>query len=475
MRSTKFYQIISELTLPDLNRFEKFLLSPYFNVNPVNTELFKICFDLYKNNKIDYSKQDAWNVVKQDEDYDDVKFRKYISELLKLLLKFFAIEELENRPILASQLLLEITNKKKIPKLVNTAIQSAQNSSSKFINRSSDFYLYHFQIEKNLFYLQESNIELYSKKNVEDIAENLDKFFIAEKLKYYCEILGREGLSNISYNFNFINELLSFVELHKFYDDLIIRIYFLIYKTLSEPQKIENYHEVKKLILENYRHFDGVELQELFGAILNYAIIQINLGSDIFQEEMINIYDFIFEKGILLNENYLTPSKFKNVITTSLRAGNYDFAENFINEFKSLLPLTQRESIVTFSLAQINFYRKEFDKVLINLQKVDYPDLITNIRAKTLYLATLVELNEYDAILSWTESFKVFLNRKKRDIPTNLIKSYLNFIAVVRPLALLELSGDKSYAKIEKEIQKYSGNIVNEQWLKGKLTERKKK
>ena len=278
MRSTKFYQIISELTITDLNRFEKFLLSPYFNVNAINTELFKICFDLYKNNKSDYNKQDAWNIIRPDEEYDDIKFRKFISELLKMLLKFFAIEELENRPILASQLLLELTNKKKIPKLVNTAIQNAQNSSGKFFNRSSDFYLYHFQIEKNLFYLQESNIELYSKKNVEAIAENLDKFLIAEKLKYYCEILGREGLSNISYNFNFINEVLNFVEEHKFYDDLIIRIYYLIYKTLSEPQKIENYHEVKQLIFNNYRHFDGVELQELFGAILNYALSLIHIS-----------------------------------------------------------------------------------------------------------------------------------------------------------------------------------------------------
>ncbi|MCO6462113.1 MAG: hypothetical protein J5I59_11975 [Saprospiraceae bacterium] len=474
MRSTKFYQIVKELTISELNRFERFLVSPYFNINKLNIDIFKICMELYKDYKFDISKVDVWSVVKPNEPYDDVRFRKYLSDLLKLLMEFFATEELRGRPILNSQLLLEYTNKKKIPKLINTSIMISQNASNKFYNRSSDYYLYHFQIEKNLFYLQEGNIELYSKKNVENIAENLDKFYIAEKLKYYCEILGREALSNIQYNFNFIGELLSFVEANDFSNDLIIRIYYLIYKTLSSPDNQDSYFELKRILLENYRAFDGLELQELFGAILNYCIAQINDGNFDFQEEMISIYDFIFEKNILLNENYLTPTKFKNVITTSLRAGNYDFAESFIKEYQDLLPINQKESIVTFSLAQIYFYKKEFEHVIEQLQRVEYPDLFTNLRAKTIYLATLLELREYDAINSWSESFKVFLNRKKKEIPAARIKTYQNFISMVRLISGIEY-GDKKYTnKVIKELEKVTGNVVNEQWLKDKLNERSK-
>jgi hypothetical protein len=198
MRSTKFFHIINELGISELNRFEKFLNSPYFNINTLNIDLFKIYYELVKDPKLIISKKDVWNTIKPGELYDDVRLRKYLSELLKLLLDFFAAEELKGRPILMSQLLLEYTNKKKIPKLVNTSIQVSQHTSNKFYNRSSDYYLFHFQIEKNLFYLKEGNIELYSKKNVENIAENLDKFYIAEKLKYYCEILGTGSLIQYS-------------------------------------------------------------------------------------------------------------------------------------------------------------------------------------------------------------------------------------------------------------------------------------
>ncbi len=472
MRSTKLYQIISELSSSEVNRFEKFVNSPYFNINILNIEILKICVELNKDIALTISKEEVWNTIKPGEEYDDVRFRKYISDLLKLLLEFFAVEELRGRPILSSQLLLEYANKKKIPKLINTSVQVSQNTSSKFYNRSSDFYLYHFQIEKNLFYLQEGNIELYSKKNVENIAENLDKFYIAEKLKYYCEILGREALSNIQYNFNFISELLAYVENNDFSNDLIIRIYYLIYKTLSTPDRSEYYHELKDILFKNYRLFDGFELQELFGSILNYCIAQINIGNHDFQDEMIRIYDFIFEKNILLNENYLTPAKFKNVVTTALRVGNYDFAESFIKEYGDLLPLTQKDSIVTFSLAQIYFYKKEFGQVINQLQKVEYPDLITNLRAKTIYLATLLELKEYDAISSWSESFKAFLNRKKKEIPAARIKSYQNFITIVRLVAGSEFGDKKFHQRINKELDKVTGNVVNEQWLREKLAER---
>jgi len=474
MRSTKFYQIVSELSLAELNRFEKFLTSPYFNVSHLNTDIFRLCLELYKDPKADFSKEDVWKVVKGGETYDDARFRKYLSELLKLLLQFFSQEELDNNQMLKSQLLLEYTNKKRIPKLVNTAIQSSQNASDKYYDRSSNYYLYHFQIEKNLFYLQGGNIELFTKKNVEDIAQNLDKFFIAEKLKYYCEILARKGLSNISYDFNFIEELIHFVEINKFENDLIIKIYYLIYKTLVDPNDRNHFFEVRELIFNNYRLFDGNDLQELFDSLLTYSTAQINLGYNDFFEVLIEIYDFIFEKGILLNESYMTPVKFKNVITTSLRAGNYDFAENFIKEYQDLLPLDQRNSIVTFSLAQIYFYKKHFEKVVEQLRQVEYPDIITNRRAKTIYLATLLELNEYDAIISWSESFRVFLNRKRKDVPGSRIDTYQNFISIVKQIALAELGGKKNFDKIEKELDKYTGNIVNEQWLRDKLAERKK-
>lgn len=474
MRSTKFYQIFSELSITDINRFEKFIHSPYFNVNLAIHQLTEIFKNLVKDPSLDTDKIEAWKSIYGSEEYRDQKFRKLLSDLLKLLQHFFVIEELEEKRILKAQLLMQAGNKRKIKKLKSTVMNEAELALKWNANKSSDLYLFKYQIEKNLFYLNEGDSDTHSKQNIESISRNLDTFYISEKLKYYCDVLGREYLGNISYKFEFIDEIIEQVRGHDYQDDMIVQIYFLVSQLLTKPEIAENYYSLKKLVLNNYLSFEGVEQQELFGALLNYCIRQINLGNLDFQQEMVEIYDFIFNRNIILNENYITPAKFKNVITTSLRSGNYDFAEIFIEEYSHLIPASQRKDIVSFSLAQIYFYRKNFTKVIERLQEVDYPDIITNFRSRVLLLATYFELGQIDAFLSLAESIRVFIGRSRKKVTKSILDPYLNLINISKKIILMQHGDEKVGTKILKEIDNNSKNIISEQWLRDKLAERMK-
>ena len=341
-------------------------------------------------------------------------------------------------------------------------------------NKNSELYLFKYQIEKNLFYLNEGDSDTHSKQNNESISKNLDTFYISEKLKYYCDVLGREYLANISYKFEFIDEIIDHVKSHEYQDDLIVQIYFLVSQLLINPELSENYYKLKRLVLSNYHSFEGIEQQELFGALLNYCIRQINIGNLDFQQEMIEIYDFIFNKGIILNENYITPPKFFNVITTSLRTGKYDFAETFIAEYKYLIPESQRNDIVSFSLAQIQFYKKKYYEVINELQNVEYKDIVTGRRARVLLLATYFELGQVDAFLSLAESIRVFLGRSRKNVTNSILDPYLNLINISKKIILMQHGDEKVGIKILKEINKNSKNIISEQWLRDKLAERMK-
>lgn len=472
MRSTKFFQIFSELSITDINRFEKFVLSPYFNVNRHIIQLTEVFIGMAKNQARDPDKYEVWKIIHGNSKYDDQKFRKLLSDLLKLLQHFFVVEELEEKRIIKAQLLMQAGNKRKIKKLNATAMTEADLALKWNANKSSDLYLFKYQIEKNLFYLNEGDSDTFSRQNIESISKNLDTFFISEKLKYYCEILGREYLNNISYKFEFIDEIIEHVKKHQYQDDLIVQIYFLVSQLLTKPEQIPNYYQLKDLVLVNYRSFEGIEQQELFGALLNYCSRQINLGNVGFQNEIIIIYDFIFKKEIILNESYITPAKFLNMITASLRTGNYDFAETFIEEYSHLIPASQRKDIVSFSLAQINFYQKNFDKVIQNLQQLDYPDLMTSIRARTILAATYLEMNQIDAYLNYSESFRVYLSRIKKKMTKSIIEQCMNFINIGKKIILLEKGDNKLAQRIENEITKLSKELINEQWLRDKLAER---
>ena len=301
----------------------------------------------------------------------------------------------------------------------------------------------------------------------------LDKFFIAEKLKYYCEILGREYLSNVRYSLDFIDEIMEFIRSQDLSGDLVIQIYLLISRILSDPDSDAGYFKLKELLFNNYMHFEGIEQQELFGALINYCSRKINLGSNQFHEEVIEIFEFIFQKEIILNETYITPIKFNTIITSSLRMGNFNFAVKFVDEYQEFIPESQRKDIVSFSLAQIYFYKKDFERAIDYLQTVEYLDDTINRRARILLLATYFEMGQVNAFLNYSESLRVFLGRLSRKVSKDIIKSYTNFINVSRKIINLNPGDKENISKIEKEIDKYTKNIINESWLREKLEERK--
>jgi tetratricopeptide (TPR) repeat protein len=427
---------------------------------------------LFKESTTDISKELAWKMCGHDQEYDDARFRRINSELFKHFQKFLINQELENTRILQAQLLLESANKRRIKKLINTSIEESKQALKKTVNKSSELYLFKYQIEKNLFYLNEGNLTTATKE-IEIISEYLDKFFIAEKLKYYCEILGREYLSNVRYSLDFIDEIMEFIRSQDLSGDLVIQIYLLISRILSDPDSDAGYFKLKELLFNNYMHFEGIEQQELFGALINYCSRKINLGSNQFHEEVIEIFEFIFQKEIILNETYITPIKFNTIITSSLRMGNFNFAVKFVDEYQEFIPESQRKDIVSFSLAQIYFYKKDFERAIDYLQTVEYLDDTINRRARILLLATYFEMGQVNAFLNYSESLRVFLGRLSRKVSKDIIKSYTNFINVSRKIINLNPGDKENISKIEKEIDKYTKNIINESWLREKLEERK--
>lgn len=174
----------------------------------------------------------------------------------------------------------------------------------------------------------------------------------------------------------------------------------------------------------------------------------------------------------MLGANYITPFKFNNVITTFLRSRKFDIAETFINEYQNLIPASQRKYIISFSRAQLDFYRKNYGRVIEELQEMEYPDIITNLRSRLLLLVTYFELNQQDAFINLAESFRVFLTRSSKKVTKKIITPYFNFINVSRKIMLMDAGDNKEGAKIEREITKMSKTLINEDWLREKLAER---
>lgn len=474
--NTKTVEILREFDTWELNRLEKFIHSPYFNVNTQINNLFGILYGLIKSNVEEKkwpNKKQIWKKIGEEKEYSDARIRKYFSDLLRLIEEFLIIEELDKKPLDKISYLLKSISNNHFKILENQAIKSAKTHSKRSLDRSSEFYYSQFIIEKELYMLEEYEIKRREKLNVEKILSHLDKFYFAEKLRFYSTILSQRNIADYEYNILFLDEILKHIEDLGYEEDPHIRMYFLVAKLASDPYNEEIFNQVKTGIFDHIDIFPQEEARDIYNAALNFCIRQLNRGKLKYQNELFDLYQASIKDRIIFLNDEITPSTFRNVVLIGLRLSKFDWIENFINNYSKYLNEEYRENAVNFNKARLYYYRKEYEEVIPLLSQVEFSDMSYSLQAKALLLITYYELNVISPLYSFIDSFRTFLNRNKHKMTESRRMNYHNLISFVKKLADI-IPGDKNgIAQIEKEIENTDG-IADAQWVKEKVQELKK-
>lgn len=473
MEDNKLYIVLKHFDKIEQNRLRKYIRSPYFNVNETLMILFDILTEhINKNGKAPaLTKEGIWKKLFGKETYNDVRFRKLGSDLLKLVEDFLAQEVYEKNNLQRASFLLEAVSAKKMEKLYKTSIRISQLMSDQSLQKTSQYYYYQFQIQKHLYDINNAEIKRFEKTNVEDIINNLDYFYLAEKLKWYCKVLAQNYLISHEYKLFLIEEILNHLEKHLYKDIPIIQIYYLIFKTQIENENDEYYYKLKTLLSQYWTVLSFTEAEEAYTNLISFCIKKSNQGDNNFLTELFVLYKELFDREILLSTGELNPWHFRNTVMASLRLNEYTWTEAFINEFKDKLPYSFRNNAVSYNLALVYFYQKKYDKVIYLLRSVEYDDMIYNLSSKSILLAVYYELDEDDALISLMDSFKTYLYRHK-DIAENKRMHYLNLMKYIRKMLKINPGDKKEIDSIRKEIEEdRKVGIASEKWVLEKLAE----
>ena len=476
MKTTKLYQILSQFQVYDLNRLSKFIHSPYFNPSErLCTFYDEIHTDLKSNDTVPsaLNKKRLWSLLVSNEPYNDRRFRKYTSDLLSLVEDFLALEEYKSNPIHQADFLLQAIQQRKIDVLYSKSIKGARRLTKRQPDRSSNYYFYKYQIEKRFYEISQADIRRTERSNIDALIQNLDYFYLAEKLRYYCTLLSRRKIQKHEYNILFIQEILEHIEKEDYSDRPQIIAYFHVFKLYESTENTDNYYALKKIIQDHKYIFSSDALRDIYLLAVNFCIAKNNQGNTDFLIELFEMYRQALYAEVLYMDGELSPWSFKNIVLTGLRAGEDQWVEDFIRNYSSKLNPDFRENAVKFNMARLHHYRKEYEQVIPLLNEVEFTDFSYSLGAKALLLATYYELGELDALHSFLDSFQVYLNRHKKSLPENRRQNYLNLVKYVRRISNI-MSGDlESIEKVETEINK-QGKIADRNWLIEKIGELKK-
>jgi hypothetical protein len=135
----------------------------------------------------------------------------------------------------------------------------------------------------------------------------------------------------------------------------------------------------------------------------------------------------------LLHNGHLSQWTFKNITTTGLRSGAFEWTEHFLQKYKHTLAETERENAFTFNYAVLCYEKKDYATALQTLQNVEFTDFTYHLGAKIIQIKCFYLLQEYYALFALIEATQQLIRRNK-SLSDFGKKANLNFLKWIKQI-----------------------------------------
>ena len=477
MKELKIYKSLLQLDIMELNRFHKFLISPYFNIDERLVKLYEFYNEKRKSKTIAsmVTEADVW-AANFHGALDGKLLRRLNSDLLSHLATFLGVEELQKHKLMINNLKLKGIGSKNIPELMLSVSRSNKTVLNRYHDNSSLSYYHQYLYEKinfeqkNIDTIKQSKAKLEDEITLDKISDNLDQFYIIEKLKLYIDLLSWQKSFKIDKTIKHIPRLKEILQEQDATNDLITA-YLIIIKTLEEPEEIKYFKLLRSIVSRNKNTFSKEDFKYIYNSLISTSVNRMNKGIDEFIVLSFEVYKEALRLNAITQNGNILETTFNNIVAIACRNKEYVWVDDFISEYGKMLPNKTRENALSFSLARVEFYKKNFETVIDMLQTVEYDMGMYNLNSKSILLFSFYEMRELDALDSLLNSFKVYVNRDKT-ITASRKRAYNKMLNFLKRIANVNPRDKKKIASIKAKLQETKG-VLNKAWLLEKIDELK--
>jgi hypothetical protein len=405
--------------------------------------------------------------------FSATQFNYVVSKLLDLLSNFLAYEEYETQAFQKKYNALKIVHELGVSK--QAASHSRQHAllQSQYPFQTIDFYYekYRYHTMLNQIHLDKKQ-RLYD-EHLQQKNNQLDYFYLAEKLKIACDMLSRNIVIQANYEAHYIKDLLNWLEADSFSLEQhpLIHVYYQVLKTLQNSTDTA-YQKLKDLIESYSKLFLLEELLLLYDYAENFCIRKINNGITSYYKEFLAIYKQKLEKQLLLEDGYLPEGDYKNIVTAGVRTKDYQWTETFIHQNKKKLRPEEQENAFNYNLAVFYYSTQQYSAALDLLMTILFTDISYGVGAKTIQLQIYYELQEMEPLINLIDTFRLYVMRHKTQSDYRK-KANLNMLRIVKKVAKLKEKStimtqkqfEKEYTKLEALYAELSP-LSNSDWIK---------
>lgn len=469
LEKIKAISVLKTFTKKELGKFEDFLNSPYFNKGK------KYIIRFYKELIRYHPLYDDANSIKEKiyaklypkEKYSDERFRKLTSELYKFQTDFLAVEAYVSGEIDMKDNVLFQLNERKLGNIFELELRKSYEELEKTELRN-DYYnkkMYELISKEKFFYFQRKRSNALNKYDTE--MEYFLKYSLSLLLSKYIErSMENRFFKSQEFELPLFDEIITYLKNKEFLNDPVIYILYL-QLILCRSDDDDSFFILRKLLHKEEKKLDKNQLKISYTILANYAVERSEKGLPGFLEEILNINLEIIKKRLI--EQYISGFQFINIVTMFLKFKKSKELEKFIKENSDLLNPDIKDTILNFCYASIAFQKREFEKALSHLSKINFDHYQLKFQIKNLTLKIYYEQGQYEAIFSLIDSYKHILKRES-DIPGSIKKTILDFLKILKELTE-KRSGKKKIDRhiLSKELK--NSLPAEKQWLAEKIIE----
>lgn len=470
MFDSKLHHLFQSLDVYQINRFGKFLASPYFNEDEKMLKCYYALAVGYKKQSPAPDRKEVWKAVYGKAAFSSLKFARLYSDLAKKLEEFLvhdALKQAEQQKLLQ---VAEIYNDSKLPKYFNDAYTLAKVKNNNQPLRDVDFYLNQFKLEAAYNTYAEQKQSRTVEKNIIQTLDALDKFYFINKLNYLAALLHYKKFLATEGDVVLANEILQYLKGMHLDGTPLLAVNYTVVQSLLEPENEGHFEKLHSLLEQHARLFANDTARNFYAFAINFCIRRINAGNMKFVQQLLGLYKEMLAAELMTDsKGNISQFDFKNIVTVALRANDAAWAEKFIRNYKNSIPVGDRQNAYTFNMARLYFYQKKYNRVLPILQDVEYSDVFYQLDSKTTLVKTYYELGEYLPLMALKESFRIMLRRKKVISEQNRI-NYMNFLRYTAKLYRADVKDQAKVKALYNEVAALN-NVADKGWLLSKAQE----
>ncbi|MBP7478658.1 MAG: hypothetical protein KA797_09050 [Chitinophagales bacterium] len=420
----KLFEFFIQFDQKTLAKAKKLLLSGYFNAEKIGLDLFDYLADSKNKSQLGQIKyMEVFEKISPQKKIKDAYARMIMARLQDFMEKFIAIEfGLENE-LMIPKIMRQFGLNKNYVFLLNKLHQKQPhfNNLDAIYNQIELFE----ELNNKIYKFEKSNISKIHQYTMES-DRLFDYYFVLSKLKSYITLSNFQRVAGLEFNIQFEKEIKDIIHSTQFDDIDIINIYKNCYKMQFERDET-SFKYLKNVLVKKEFQLEIEEKKEINVLMNNYCIAQINAQNFDYFNELFSLYKNAVEEKLILEENIIVQSTFRNYVQTALRVDEVEWAKNFVRENTNYLKKEEKETAVAYAMAMISFKEQKYKETIEYLQRVSFTDFQYDMQARILLSKAYFELKEFDSLEYLVKSSLKFLQRESM-INQSIKQSYKNFL-----------------------------------------------